>query len=270
MMRLVFAQGNGTAALEIYLQLWYYIGMMTKAIFAALVFAGLACGQYIPPGGSGIGTTGQYLTSGASSYWLGPAMTVPPSLSAWTWINQGSATETAAGSAVLMASPASASDSLHCLVASSYPATPWANSWTIGLVPTLPMANYGSVGIVFTDGTKLLTMAVSFFSQSGGSISASGQSWTNVTTNSATLSPLAAPYPMVQGTIFYLTVNDDGTNIDAWLSTNPSDLKRVNFVHVARGAFISGGPTKVGLFVDSANSATGVSMLVVHWAGPVV
>jgi hypothetical protein len=208
----------------------------------------------------------QSLCNGTS--WLdfinGFNRTAPPSAGSLNWVNQGGATGTNANGGLLMTWPSSASDSLRCLMKGSYPTPPY--TFTVGIITTYPSIDYFLFGITVSDGTKFIMFGPAYddFQQSFG-FTWRASNWANTTTNSGSAGGTA--YPLVQGPVIYVTLNDDNTNFNAYISSNPYDLQRYKILTVSRTSFISSGLNNIGFCADVNNNNFGASALILHWAG---
>lgn len=190
--------------------------------------------------------------------------TAPPAVGSLNWVNQGGAAGSNANGGLLMTFPASSSDNLRCLMKGSYPTPPY--TFTVGIILTYPSIDYYLFGIAVSDGTKYVAFGPAYddYEQSFG-FSWRASNWSNTTTNSGSAG--GTPYPLVQGPIVYVTLNDDNTNFNAYISSNPYDLQRYKIVTVSRTAFISSGLNNIGFCADVNNSSFGASALIVHWIG---
>lgn len=214
--------------------------------------------------GSGGGPTfsNPYMISGGNSYFQPGPLTVPPSLASWVPTNQGSATITNVNGAVLVFGPAQSGDNLRLFCSNlTYPTTPWASRWTVGIVSNFVGSNFFVGGIAISDGTKYQTFGVGQINNTGYTLA----NWNSVSSNAA-----AQAFTFPLATVTYFSLNDDGTNIDAWISTIFNDPNPISIYHASRTAFLT--PSKVCIFVDPNNSAIngGGSVFFVHWTGPVL
>jgi hypothetical protein len=186
----------------------------------------------------------------------GSLVTPPPLVSSLTWGNQGGATGVSTGELVMTA-PTSSGDNLRCLFKSSYPTTPY--TFTVGVQTNWPSANYFTSGIIVSDGTKYVVCGPIF--------SGTWQCWvgnySSVTTNVGIAGIVGVTG---WGNTMYLTVNDTGTNLTYWVSTNPYDLQRIQIYSASRTAYL-GTPTKVGVFLDVNNTSYGAAAQFFHWTG---
>lgn len=193
-------------------------------------------------------------------YAFGSQVSLPPSQSTLTWTNQGTATKADQNGGLFLTAPANSADNVRAAFTSSYPTTPY--TFTVGLLPTAIGANYSNVGIALSDGTKLFTCHLVYNTGFGAACA----NWNSTTSFGAVL---GGPYPLLQAGpgLVYITVADDGANLTGWISTNPYDLKRIQIGQESRTSWMSGGPTKIGVFLDVNNATWGMSALILHWAG---
>ena len=184
-------------------------------------------------GGSGATYTPPYINVAGSLY--GPVLqgpfTAPPDPSTLTWVNQGTAAATAVNGAIQFTIPASSGNNLRYLHTASYPATPW--TFTIGILPNIPGADYYSVGIAVSDGTKYQLFALRSYASNGSLVWAAGTSTASNITTCCTDGDVFNWYtgPM------YITLQDDGVNFTEWVSlelrrfeASPSPAGRQNCV----------------------------------------
>jgi hypothetical protein len=99
-----------------------------------------------------------------------------PTLTTFSWRNQGTATVTPRNRSIYLFAPAISGDQIRGQEVAA-PAPPV--SFTVGFVPHIHNQNYNSVGIYATDGTKLVTM------YAGNGATLGINYWTNVNSYSS-------------------------------------------------------------------------------------
>src|SRR6185369_515309 len=118
-------------------------------------------GAYAALPGSGTTAGDQYITNDSSyrftwtgSVWaaayLATPVTIPPAVSALTWVNQGGATTDETVGGIYLEIPASGSPNLRSLV-KTLPACPGGSTFTIGLQNYMQGANFVHNGIYIRD-----------------------------------------------------------------------------------------------------------------------
>jgi hypothetical protein len=189
---------------------------------------------------------------------FGVQFTPPPPVSTLTWINQGGATAADQNFGIFMKAPPNSGDSLRCLVKSAYPSTPY--TFTVAACFDLAQANFAIGGICLTDGTKFVTFSYGWAS----GITNAVFHWSNATTNSAAA---YGPTTALQNQLIWLRLTDDGTNFVFSTSVNGVDFTTQVLLTESRTAYMSGGPTKVGIFLDPNNASHGMSGQFLSWTG---
>ena len=120
--------------------------------------------------------------------------------------------------------------------------------------------NYTGFGIVHSDLTKYVV--------SGVGCNASGYYWDQSNQTSTTWAATPGTQTM-SGALgpTYVTVNDNGTNLTMWVSSNPFNLQALQIAQNGRTSYITGGPNKVGIGITNQNTTTISSAYVFHWTG---
>ena len=170
----------------------------------------------------------------------------------WTWVNQGGGTATIAGSRLGLVAPNNSGQSYRYIYKAA-PSTPWRVTMQMQVLGI--DQNYWNCGLLISDGTKLMVVGGSGNVSNIGTIGV--QEWTSTTAFSASV---GAAY-WNPGGIVYVSVEDDGTNLTFW--TSPDGIHFTQLYQAARGAFLSTGPTRVGIGVDMENNTSGSSLLLV-------
>lgn len=163
--------------------------------------------------------------------------------SAWSWVNQGTATVTQSNGVVYLEGPSQAGLNARSRVVTA-PATPYTITALIqAVVPA--MANIG-VGLVWREsGTSKLTFLM--LSQTG----VRQANFTNDTTFSADVTTFTALF--AAGTMVWLRMTDDGTNLITSFSFDGVIYHQL--ASVLRGSFFTTAPNQMGLSVFCTSSA---------------
>lgn len=196
-----------------------------------------------------------YLLRRGATAWVpwGPIFPmVPPNLSDFTWVNQGTATADDSHGGIYMAAPATGGDCVRLLVTDA-PSTPY--TVTAMFIPCAFVVNYMRMGLAFrqsTDG-KIHTCEVA----SAGGLKLTSLKWNHATSYAGIYLEIAdrpvSPY--------WFRIEDDGTNRKFWRSI---DGYHWYLVHsVGRTDFLTAD--QVGMFINTGNAAWGGEMLVASW-----
>jgi hypothetical protein len=171
-----------------------------------------------------------------------------PSISGWTWMNQGSGTATVNGGVLTLAATGTGGDNIHYIY-ESLPSTPWTVIAAVipGVGVTFPNGqSEWSQGISISDGTKLTSFNVGMGVGSNLQLNAASvtqyNSVTSYNTNSYTLS--ATPFPLV----VWLRIKDDGTTRTYSMSSDPTNFGWQQLYSEAHAGFLT--PTTVGFSND--------------------
>lgn len=157
----------------------------------------------------------------------------------WTSIN--APTAVVAGSYLNLSCPGSASTKWEYIYQTA-PSTPWGVQMPFSILSALA-ANFWSAGLVLSDSSgKIIHFG---FTVNNGLVVQYYNSPTSF--NSA---PVAAMAGLNGKT--YIRLKDDGTNITFWYSIQ--GVAWYQFGQLSRTAFLTSGPTRVGIGVDSENS----------------
>lgn len=219
-------------------------------------------GGYISPfvasSGGGAAPNGFYLSS-SGSFYIGPTFQLAtlPVAGNFAWVNQGGATETASGNALVLVAPAGAGDSLRVRQQSISTNT----TLTVSMSCTAQIEDHGACGIGFREsGTgKLLTLANNLASTTG-----------NCTPSSSTPGCLGATLQVARwnsATSFNNTqyLENYGPWITQWAQINISggnlslriSNDGVNFVQLyteASNAFFTTAPDQWFYFANANNT----------------
>lgn len=166
----------------------------------------------------------------------------------WTWVNQGAATATVGNNILFMTAPVNAGTNIRFIYQAA-PGTPWQVTAKIAL--DFPFAAQGNAGLVLADATgKLIFLGMNF---AGTNFNLDVLRYTNVTTFSAAAFTGAwAQVNAMTGGWFWLSIKDDGANLTYYFSTDSVNYQPL--LVESRTAFLTAGPTRVGLLIDAENS----------------
>lgn len=197
-------------------------------------------------------------SGGGGSSYAGFGVEFPisdPTLTAFTWRNQGGATETARTQALFLSAPADSAT--NTVRGREIAATAAPFSVTIGIVPQITL-NYHSAGLYVTDGTKVLTLGVTTPSNGGGLQVASFPSFNAGSSGSQLATTNIQPVGL-----WYLKVLDDGTNLTWYWSVDGQDFTQI--YSAGRTAYLS-SISAIGYFASAHNSTTPAGVLLVSFA----
>ncbi len=176
----------------------------------------------------------------------------------WTWFNQdtatGNATATVANGLLTLSAPPAASTSMNGIT-QPVPGTPWTVVLKVSGMDLMPMQPFPLCALVLTDSTgKFIVFGTSFRNEQA-SLGLSVDYWESVSAYSG-----FSPFPAASLPSYFpwwLKVQDDGTNLTFSYSGTGSVYTPV--VTVPRTAFLSSGPTSIGLAVGSDAAGTAVN-----------
>lgn len=187
------------------------------------------------------------------SQWT-PMFSVTPAIDGdYTWINQGGATITDTGGALVLAAPANAGDSWR-IRKKSAPATPY--TITIAFLTSAIGANFCNLGFVWrqsSDG-KLVTAQIGF----DGVWRMGVVKWDNATTfNNNYVTAPAFPHSAVT----WIQISDDGA--DRIVRISGDGQHWIEFHSVGNTDFLTAD--EVGFAVDANNANFAATMSLLHW-----
>lgn len=190
-----------------------------------------------------------------TAFYIGPKYQ-PVDTSTFVWINQGTATATQIGEALLLVAPASAGDQMRIL-ARTIPTPPYTATW-MGTVDFYP-SNYVGSGLILYNSTngRALTAGIGW----GGGVSLGVAQWNSVSSYNSNIGTNVV-YSNNDHRMF-LRLVDDGTNLTFSMSYHGYDFSNV-LAATTRAAWI-GTPTHVGFMADSNNSRP-VTITTLHWS----
>jgi len=183
---------------------------------------------------------------------------VPPPASGWSWVNQGTATVSAAKDHIYLRDPGKAGDNLRCYTRSHTA----SKVYIAGIIPFGSSASYHGNGIYFRQSSsgKLVTLYCTqtgdidvYYWPSPSSAAtglATGQSWRAGTWSSC---------------VIWLRIEDDNSNIKFAISNDGMNFEQT-FSESRTAHFLSTGPDEVGIFTNSNNSKVCSNTLVSWYA----
>lgn len=181
-----------------------------------------------------------------------------PTKPTFSWRNQGTATLGTSGKSLFLLAPTSAGDNIRGQEISA-PSTPW--SITIAMAPLIPGAlnNYALAGLYVSDGTKLVTAAVS--NANYGSLAGFGVA--TFSSVSAYNSTVSAPGISLGLPFLILKVLNDGTNLKWYTS-----IDGTNFVLLYTSTVTNylSAASFVGWMVNCSNSTYPAAAQLLSWA----
>lgn len=191
---------------------------------------------------------------------------VPPILSDFSWVNQGSATAveftgpyTSTDNAIFFRYPSDGTTNFHLLVKSA-PAVPY--TITACLLTASPGLTNFFGGILFRESS---TGRLHVLAQNTGSSALQqlvSAKWTSPTVFSANYSARG----WHQGNLLWLRIVDDGANRQTWWSTDGTNFIKFDLTTVGRTDFLTGGADQVGFGgYASASSAGDGGFTVLSW-----
>lgn len=199
---------------------------------------------------------------------FGPSLPLyDPTIPAFAFTNQGTATSSSTSGAVILTAPSTANDQLRILDVAA-PGAPY--TITVGFLPNLLFANFLAAGLCLRDsvGGGVVTfdmVARTAFFSTGFTMAAS--KWTSPTVFSAEYVLTGSPQPAAPwqiGPLMWLQVHDDNTN--RIFSASNDGVTFVPLFSVARTDFIT--PNRVGIYVNPNGNgvvAVAASMTLISW-----
>ena len=188
----------------------------------------------------------------AWEYYFGHVKCARPFSSAFSWVNQGSATVSGATGGVYMASPGSASIDWHLMAQSATP--PY--TLRVGFKITGPSVNYLNAGVGWRNsgGAQLIAVAPGF--------GASGYHWRILLYNSPTSFStfyLDEKQRQEQFDVVWLRLVDDNTN--RIVSTSADGLNWVQVLSHGRTSGLNPNQVWFGLSIESASYSAGMTLI---------
>lgn len=238
----------------------------TDASAASQWYLCTATNTWTAQGGSGgLSVVGPYLYDG-TTYYLGPTMTVatPPVVADWTTFG-AAGTLTAVNSTMTVDIPASSAATISGWTVAEPGAT---YNCTLGIMPGLPAEDYRSVGMFWTDTTKLATLSMTAVSTTGPGFSWAPNKWTDSThydgssayTPDATIGETLTGYH--PGGIIWMRLSKTSTDRISWVTFNNGITWKL-FHTVAKNDYLT--TTRLGFFGDDSSRNIGFKATVVSW-----
>ncbi len=172
----------------------------------------------------------------------------------WTWFNQETTAATVANGLLTLTAPAAAGTSMNGIT-QPVPATPWTAVLKVNAMDLSPMQPAPLSALVLGDSTGKFIVFGVFFANPSAQLALTVGYWPTGTDatggNPFGSSMLPSTFP------WWLKVQDDGTNLTFSYSGTGSVYTQVGIV--SRTAFLSSGPTKVGIAVGSDGANTPVN-----------
>jgi len=183
-----------------------------------------------------------------------PSPTLTPLVNgSYSWVNQGSATETVTSGVTLLRSPSNASENLRLRV-KSVPTAPY--TVTAALLPITLNSNFTNAGLALRDsaGGGIVTFDQRFNSTTTNVPYLASNKYTNATTFNAayTLSPLNPLAELFRSGLMWLRIQDDNTNRIFQASAN--GFSWFTLLSALRTDFIT--PNQIGYYVESGQGTT--------------
>lgn len=185
-------------------------------------------------------------------------VTAPPAYSAWSWLNQGTATggdiTTPAG--VYLRAPNVSGTNLRVLKRAA-PATPWTA--TISVIPLMQTGGNTRAGLcVYNSGNgRLVSIGMS------NDTSTVADNWNSTTSFSGTLANFQ-PAATTRAPMHFYRIANDGTNLT--LAISADSYNYITLLTPTLAAFIS-AVTDIGFFIDSEANGKDVILTLVHCSG---
>lgn len=186
----------------------------------------------------------QYDDGGSVKGFHGLRKLVPPDVSAYSWVNQGGATESTLGGMVTLKAPAASGNNVRARVRTY--SSPY--SLVALLTNDYREDNVPNGGLTFYDGTKFSAISLTRFS---GRNHIFTYKYDNVTTFNAVYDDLiydhGPTYPQ------WLKVRDDGTNLIFSYGIDGKNFTAIRTV--SRTDFFPSGPTHIGYYLNANNGS---------------
>lgn len=183
------------------------------------------------------------------------------SFAGWTWVNQGGATATAAGSILGLTAPGASGDNIRQIVR-SVGSTPWTVTARVGMLARYSdwlaaglTARESSTGKFYLFGFSFDSFAVGGSDQRLGLQVAKAAGNTNIGTSAAEMR-VYAPWG-------YLQIEDDGTTISFRASLDGHHF--LTLYSESRTAHLAGGADQVGLGANANSGSSYGVLLTCDW-----
>lgn len=193
-----------------------------------------------------------------SMYGLSIDLTTPDD-SSFSWVNQGSATVDTSkyGTYLESVTNGNADNFRHRVKTHSSP-----KKYTIGFTLHFQSDATGGGGIVFRESSTSKFTSMTIWGNASNLIKVFVENWTNNTTISGSVGSYFCSH-ILNDQLFWLQMEDDGTNIYWRHSRDGYKFSTATFAPVGRTTFMAGGPNQIGYFVNPKNQEVG--MRVISW-----
>lgn len=214
------------------------------------------------PARLGVGTDGDVLTLvSGSPDWVTPSGGsgfVPPPSASWSWDNQGSASATIVGSALVLDGPVEANTSPHNHVyyRSAPGSTPWTLTAAFRLTATPSDYSNGGVGLRESSSGKIILWRMLYNTGVWQMTCMYGTAPTTESGNLFSFSPGPTPYGEV-----WIRITDNGTNRLYYLSTD--GIAWVLVYTEGRTTFLTADQLIAS--IDARNTTYGAALTVASW-----
>lgn len=177
-----------------------------------------------------------------------------PTKVGWSWQNQGAAAVDESGAAILLSIAPEAPNNIHMRTRPMAAGKQVIAAFSAFDTEIVANARFPSMGIGWTDGTKIITCAV--VNNQGNGLLLNVEKFTNATTFSAAVSSRTN-----RSLLNWIKLTDDGVNRKAFYS--PDDGEHwIEFYSEGRTVFLTA--TSYGILVNSYNETAAVSLR--YWA----
>lgn len=179
---------------------------------------------------------------------------VSPPTSGWSWVNQGSTTETDVGNGrLVLAAPSAGGNNLVGRVRTA-PSTPYAIVARVNGIGEI--GQFDGWGLCFRESS---TGEITFFYYQPNSNTVNDkvviENWTDHDTFSSSVDDA-----FYGGIPTWLRIEDDGTDLTFSVSNDGFDASFVEMFTVGRTTFMAGGPDQVGFMTRNDSGARTVTL----------
>lgn len=209
-------------------------------------------------------TDGYYVERYSGSAWVpwGPiyAMTKPPVVSGWTWLNQGTSTATdLSGGGIFLASPAAGGENLHGL----YRSLPGSGAWTVtAYLLQRPGFNINAYGLFLRNSSS--GNVTVFFQRSNNNYSF--WDYTNATTYAG--SPAASDANgIVVGPWWRIADDGTGSGTARTYQTSADGQHWFTVATVGHGGYITPDQIGVGCNPGASGGSVAIAFTLLSWSG---
>lgn len=182
-------------------------------------------------------------------------LTAPPTVSNWTWVNQGSATATDSKGTIRLSAPATAGDNFRILKRSA-PATPY--TITALIIPEVHNAAFNNMGIGFRESSSGKIAFISVLNTASGAYSICSRNAASATSSQTVYTDQTGFH---NHSPLFLRIADDGANRIVSYSYNGIDFIQLH--SVARTDFLTAN--EVMFFAESLSTAYYCGINLLSW-----